>query len=157
MSAHSRSLRLAAKPGMGRRQRGAALLELALVLPLFLLMTFVTTEFGRAMLYYNTLTKSTRDAVRYLSVQTPGTKLAEAKNLMVYGSLTATTTPVVPGLSLAQVPDPVWKQSGSNPMIQTVTVRINGYTFRSLVGKVGNQTLGNFTFGEISASMRTGL
>ncbi len=140
-----------------RRQRGAALLELALVLPLLLLMALVTTEMGRALLYYNTLTKSVRDAVRYLSVQTPGTKTLEARNLMVYGSLTATGTPLVPGLTLAQVPEPVWQQSGSNPLIQTVTVRINGYTFRSMVGQVGRQTLGNFTFSEISASMRTGL
>ncbi|WP_438999322.1 TadE/TadG family type IV pilus assembly protein, partial [Variovorax beijingensis] len=49
-----------------RRQRGVALVELALITPLLLLLTFITTEFGRAMYEYNLVVKSTRDAVRYL-------------------------------------------------------------------------------------------
>ncbi len=66
-------------------QKGVALVEFALVLPLLLLLTFLATEFGRAMYEYNALTKVARDAVRYLSVQMPGTKITEARNLMVYG------------------------------------------------------------------------
>ncbi len=68
------------------RQSGVALVEFALVLPLLLLMTFVVTEYSRALYQYNTLTKSVRDAARYLSMQDPGTRIAQAKNLVVYGN-----------------------------------------------------------------------
>ena len=64
-----------------------AIVEFALILPFLLLLTFIATEFGRAIWQYNTLTKSVRDAARYLSIQTPGTQIAEARNLMVYGNL----------------------------------------------------------------------
>lgn len=87
---------------MKAKQSGVALVELALIIPLLLLLTFITTEFGRAMYEYNAVTKSTRDAVRYLSFQTPGTHIAEAQNLMVYGNLAGTGTPLVRGLSLCQ-------------------------------------------------------
>ena len=50
-------------------QRGAALIELAFVLPVLLIMTFIVTEFGRAIYQYDTLTKSVRDATRYLTIQ----------------------------------------------------------------------------------------
>ena len=52
---------------MKRRQKGVAIVEFALILPFLLLLTFITTEFGRAIWEYNTLTKSVRDAARYLS------------------------------------------------------------------------------------------
>ena len=77
-----------------RTQHGAALIELALITPLLLLLTFITTEFGRAMYEYNAVVKSTRDAVRYLSVQTPGTHVTEARNLIVYGNIAGTGTPL---------------------------------------------------------------
>ena len=57
--------------GHEERQKGTAIVEFALVLPFLLLLTFITTEFGRAIWQYNTLAKSVRDAARYLSLQTP--------------------------------------------------------------------------------------
>src|SRR5687768_8127054 len=71
---------------MNRKQHGVALVEFALILPFLLVLSIITFEFGRAIWQYNTLTKSVRDAARYLSLQTPGTKIAEARNLMVYGT-----------------------------------------------------------------------
>ena len=144
-----------------RTQRGAALIELALIIPLLLLMTFITTEFGRAMYEYNAVTKSTRDAVRYLSVQTPGTHVAEARNLLVYGNTAGTGSPLARGLSLANVPSGsccTWQSAGSDPIITTVTVRISSYTFHSLFPSVMGVVLtganGNIVFSEISATMR---
>ena len=146
---------------MKTRQKGTALVELALILPLLLLLTFITTEFGRAMFEYNAITKSTRDAVRYLSFQTPGTKITEARNLVVYGNLGGTGTPLVRGLTLANMPAAsccTWLLTGTGPVINTVTVRVTGYTYHSMFPSVfgiafGNAA-GNFTFSTITATMR---
>ncbi|WP_198087920.1 TadE/TadG family type IV pilus assembly protein [Variovorax sp. E3] len=144
-----------------RTQRGAALIELALITPLLLLLTFITTEFGRAMYEYNAVTKSTRDAVRYLSVQTPGTQVTEARNLIVYGNTAGTGTPLARGLSLSNVPAGsccTWQSAGSNPIITTVTVRVTGYTFHSLfpsvMGVVFTGANGDLVFSDITATMR---
>jgi len=69
-------------------QRGVALVELALVLPLLLAVCFAITEFGRAIYTYDTLAKSARDAARYLTTQTPGSSSAWAiaRNLVAYGN-----------------------------------------------------------------------
>ena len=143
------------------RQRGAALVELALITPLLLLLTFITTEFGRAMYEYNLVVKSTRDAVRYLSVQTPGTHITEARNLMVFGNTAGTGTPLARGLSLSNVPADsccTWQSAGANPLITTVTVRISSYTFHSLfpsvMGLVFADANGNIVFSDITATMR---
>ncbi|MGJ7499454.1 TadE/TadG family type IV pilus assembly protein [Variovorax sp. ZT5P49] len=142
-------------------QRGAALIELALITPLLLLLTFIATEFGRAMYEYNAVVKSTRDAVRYLSVQTPGTHVTEARNLIVYGNTAGTGARLVRGLSLSNVPSGsccTWQTAGANPIITTVTVRVSSYTFHSLfpsvIGVVFADANGNIVFSEIAATMR---
>lgn len=148
---------------MKTKQMGAALIELALILPLFLLLTFITTEFGRAIYQYNTITKSVRDAVRYLSVQTPGTHFNEAKNLVVYGNPSPedTETPLALGLQLAHVEDPVWQIAGTNPVINTVTITVSGYRFTPLLANVFgiafSNAEGEIPFGSISATMRAPL
>ncbi|KQU88385.1 pilus assembly protein TadE [Variovorax sp. Root318D1] len=149
------------KASNSRPQRGAALIELALIMPLLLLLTFITTEFGRAMYEYNTVVKATRDAVRYLSVQTPGTHITEARNLMVYGNTAGTGTPLARGLSLTNVPAGsccTWQTVGANPIINTVTVRISSYTFHSLfpsvMGVVFADANGDIVFSDITATMR---
>lgn len=52
----------------GRQERGAAAVEFALVLPILLLVVAGTVEFGRAFWFYDTLSKATRDAARYLTM-----------------------------------------------------------------------------------------
>ncbi len=141
---------------MKTRQHGAALVELALILPLLLLLTLITTEFGRAMHQYNSLTKSVRDAVRYLSLQAPGTHLTEARNLVIFGNLAGTGAPLALGLNLSHVPAPIWQAEGTNPIINTVTIRVVNYTFQPLLlSAFGvNFANGNIPFGQISATMR---
>ena len=48
-------------------EAGSATLEMAFILPLFLLLTFGIFEFGRAWLILNTLNHATREAVRLAS------------------------------------------------------------------------------------------
>lgn len=146
-------------------QRGVALVEFALILPLLLLLALLATEFGRALYQYNTLAKSVRDAARYLSVQAPGTRIAEARNLVVYGSVAATGAPLALGLTASLVPDPTWQLAGSSPAINTVTVRIAGcatsgspcYKFTPLISGMFGVSLGEVNFADISATMRAPL
>jgi Flp pilus assembly protein TadG len=144
-----------------RTQHGVALVELVLIIPMLLLLTLVTTEFGRAMYEYNAVVKSTRDAVRYLSVQTPNTHVTEARNLIVYGNTAGTGTPLARGLSLSNVPAGsccTWQSAGAGPIITTVTVRVSSYAFhsmfRSVFGVVFADANGNIVFSDITATMR---
>jgi Flp pilus assembly protein TadG len=147
------------------RQRGAALVELALIIPLLLTLTMITTEFGRAMYQYNLLTKSVRDAVRYLSMQTPGTHITEAQNLIIYGSTVNTGTPLVPDLVAANVAAPTWATQGAAPVINTVTVRVQNYCFRPLFASVFGLSFNTedcagaagIPFSDITATMRAQL
>ena len=131
-------------------------MEFALVLPLLLLLTFIVTEYGRAIYQYNTLAKSVRDAARYLSIQSPGTKITEAKNLVIYGNPAGTGTPLAIGLTTTHVPDPVWNPpAGASPVINTVTVTITNYTFTPLIASAFGLNFGNITYADISATMRS--
>lgn len=141
------------------KQTGVALVEFALILPLLLILTFVTTEYSRALFQYNILTKSVRDAARYLSVYNPGdaTKFPIAKNLVVYGNPAGTGSPLVIGLTTTLVPNPVWQTAGTAPVINTVTIRVTGYVFRPLFASAFNVNFGNLAYADISATMRAPL
>jgi Flp pilus assembly protein TadG len=152
---------------MKNKQTGVALVEFALILPLLLILTFVVTEYGRALYQYNILTKSVRDAARYLSMQTPGdtTKYSIAKNLVVYGNPAGSGSPLAIGLSTAQVADPVWQLTGASPLINTVTITIgfgvagsaSRYTFTPLFASAFGLSFGSVTYAPISATMRAPL
>lgn len=153
------------EPKMKNRQSGVALIEFALVLPLLIILSVLTTEFGRALYQYNTIVKSVRDASRYLSVQDPTIattdpgKVTTAKRLVVYGNPAGNGASLAPGLEMSQVPDPIWGKYGTNPTINTVTIRVAGYRFKPLINNLFGLTLGNdageIPFGDISATMRT--
>jgi Flp pilus assembly protein TadG len=146
-----------------KRQQGVALVEFALVLPLLLVMMLVTTELGRALYQYNSIVKSVREAARYLAVRLPGTAVSDtekavvgkAKNIVVFGSPSATGLSVVPGLSLSNVPDPVWSTTGTYPTFNVVTVTVQNYTFRPLFGSVFGVRFNSMTFSPIRATMRS--
>ena len=121
-------------------------------------LSMLVVEFGRALYEYNTVTKSVRDAVRYLSAQLPNTGCSQAHNLVVYGQTTAGTTPLAPGLNTAAV-SCSWQTSGTYPLINTVTVTVTGYRFRSMTASVFGLRLGDanggLTLSNIAATMRT--
>jgi Flp pilus assembly protein TadG len=138
-----------------KRERGVALTEFALVLPMLLILMLVTMEFGRAYYQFNMLTKSVREAARYLSVRTPGVDKDKAKNIIVYGNPSGTGSPQIPGLSLSNVPDPTWGTAGAYPTLNTVTVTVSGYTYKPLVKGVSWILFDNITFGPVRATMRS--
>lgn len=96
-----------------RRERGLAAVEFAILLPLVLLIMLATAELGRALYQYNTLTKATRDGARYLSgvvlnsttgvINLDAGKVADARNLVIYGNPVGTGTPLLPGLAPGQI------------------------------------------------------
>jgi Flp pilus assembly protein TadG len=136
-------------------QRGVALVEFAFVLPLLLVLSLTATELGRAVYRYNTTAKVVRDAVRYLSMQTPGTHIAEARNLILYGNLAGTGPLLDSGLTASNVPAPTWQAAGSDPVINTVTVRVTGYQFRPMIANMFGTRFAAITFSDISATMRS--
>lgn len=95
------------------RQRGVAMVEFAIVLPVVLLIMFGVTELGSAMLRYNTLTKSVQDGARHAAafaqLGTAGSVLIDAalaneiRNLVIYGETQGGTTPLLDGLSAAEI------------------------------------------------------
>lgn len=143
--------------GRSGRSGGAVLVEFALVLPLLLLASVTTTELGRAIYQYNTIVKSVRDGARYLSLQSPGSHAAEARNLVVYGNIAGTGAALAPGLSLSQVGQPVWATTGANPLINTVSISVSGYVFRPLLAGVFGVAFANLTYNDIAAVMRSPL
>lgn len=143
-----------------RKQKGVALVEFALVLVPLVLMVFGITELGRAFYQYNTLAKSTRNAVRFLGTQTAGSGYGEATCLAVTGYPTCalSDTPLAPGLTAAMVTicdatscpathSGIATGSGS---VNLVTVSITGFQFTSLVPFV----VPTMTFGQIGTTMR---
>jgi hypothetical protein len=142
---------------MKTRQSGTAIVEFALILPLLLLLIFVVVEAGRAMYEYGVITKSVRDAARYMSLQTEGEKLNEGRNLVVFGNTAGSGAPVLPGLNLAMVAAPSWSTAGSDPVITVVSIEVSGYTFTPMMESFFGLSLGPIPFSDISATMRSAL
>lgn len=100
------------RPPTACRQRGTAMVEFAIALPVLLFMLFATAEFGRMISDYNTLTKSVQDGARYAASTAAGGSTgvvditssvqSAVANLVVSGS-TGGGTPLLPGLSASNV------------------------------------------------------
>lgn len=153
-------------PGMRCRQRGAAAVELGILMTVLLPLAFGTSELGRAMYQYNTLAKASRDAARYLSGQGPGdaAELTVARCLAVYGNTGCSGTPLAPGLTTAMVAvcdssncaGSHQNQATGSGVINLVTVTISGYVFTPVVplNVFSNATAASLTFSPISTTMR---
>lgn len=163
-------LRLA---GLGLNNRGVVAVELALILPLMLTLTFATLEFANALTTYKRLVTQTRLAVRYLSTQAPGQGHTEAQCLLITGSASASLPcpggAVLPGLAAAsvEITDAVnapatqrgrMTSTGSGGVsINLVTVKVSNYRHQLLLGNLLGgfvQSASVITFAPISATMR---
>ena len=111
---------------LAREERGAQLVELAIVLPIFLMLFGAAAEFGRYFYEYTTLDKAVRAGSRYLTSAKVGTaEDNRAKNIVVYGNPDGTGTPIVKGLTVDNV---VISRAGGVPVLpETVTVQISNY------------------------------
>ena len=109
-----------------RDERGIQLVELAIVLPIFLLLFGAVAEFGRYFYEYTTVAKAARVGVRYLaSAKVDLTEDAKVKNLVVYGNFTGVGTPILSGLDTSHVV--ITRQGGATTVPKTVTIQIIGF------------------------------
>ena len=96
-----------------KNQRGIAIVETVVTLPVILFLVILCAEITNAFVDHNTLTKATRNAVRYLAENAiPGTTgvvdlqadtVTETRNLLVYGAAAGGGTPILPGLAAGNV------------------------------------------------------
>jgi Flp pilus assembly protein TadG len=94
-----------------RQTKGNELIEFALVSLLLLVPMFVgTVEVGRAYYTYNILTKSVRNAARYLSASqisplgvVPSAYVTRTLNLSIYGNVDGTGSEILPGLNATNI------------------------------------------------------
>lgn len=121
-------------------EAGTQLAELAIVLPVLLVLFGATAEFGRFFYTYATLAKATRSAARYLTVSNQSTD-AGAQNLVVYGNADGAGSPALPGLAATHV-DIVREGPAGFP--EKVTVGISGYKYQPIFD-LGKLTGSDFT------------
>ncbi len=123
-----------------REDKGTQLIELAIILPVMLMMMAATAEFGRFFYTYTTLAKATRAGARYLA--TSAVKSAEdgrARNLIVYGDTSGEGDAVVSGLTEQNVR--IVRTGGVPVLPETVTVEIDSYIYTPIfdLGKITGQ------------------
>jgi Flp pilus assembly protein TadG len=129
------------KRNKANNEKGAALVELAIGLTVFLTVMFGLIEFGRALWTHNALTNAARKGARYATLQcmpgdakcpTSGTADTRIKNMVVYGtdSPASGAKPVVNDLTTANVN---LQYSNYGLGKGTVSVSITGYQFRFLL------------------------
>lgn len=137
----------------GASERGVQLIELAIALPVLLMLFAATAEFGRYFYHYSTLAKATRAGARYLATtpaKSTGVNTVEdpkVKNLVVYGDPNAGDggTPIIPGLTPANVE--IERVGVITTVPDTVTVRIINYNYTPMID------LGDFTKGKAWAAV----
>lgn len=94
-------------------QRGVAMVEFAITLPLLLFLMLATAELGHLISQYDTLTKAVRDGARYAASTsalgstglvsiTPQIQTAVA-NLVATGNVNGSGSALLPGLSASSV------------------------------------------------------
>src|SRR5436190_17418388 len=111
---------------LGRDERGVQLVELAIVLPIFILLVAATAEFGRYLYEYTTLAKATRVGARYLATAAvKPTEDTKAKNIVVFGNLAGTGTPILTGLTTSNIV--ITRSGGVLTLPETVTLQITGF------------------------------
>ena len=124
-----------------RNERGVQLAELAIVLPIFIMLFAATAEFGRYFYEYTTLAKAARNGARYLATAKVDCDSGkDAKNLVVFGNIAGTGSPLLEGLEVGHVT--VTPNDGDcNGVPQgvppTVTVAITGFQHKSIFNMAG--------------------
>jgi Flp pilus assembly protein TadG len=118
------------------RERGLAMVEFVVGTPLLFLLLYAICEFGNLYVQFSTLADASRNADRYLAsnallgstgvVDLSATLTQAAQNLVVYGNVGGTGTPVLPALAPGQVTIAVDASNNVSVSVQ--------YPYQSLFG-----------------------
>lgn len=125
------------------RQRGAAAVELAFILPILILLMSFPLFLGRVFYHYTAMQKAAQDAARYLSTishqEMRNPDLAEGAEAVAIGIITMELAELNPGLYPPRVRISCGNMScaglGARPMPETVSVQIQAdlYDFLGMV------------------------
>ena len=102
-----------------RRRRGAAVVEFAIVLPIFFLMVFAMIEFGRLVMVRQVLTNASREGARIGVLDGATTDEVESQ---VEAYLTNASIPFTPGNVVSVSPSPPSSAGYGESVTVTVTV-----------------------------------
>ena len=134
--------------GLAKDERGVQLAELAIVLPILLILLASTAEFGRFFYEYTTLAKATRIGARYLiTANVSEYEKSQARNLVVYGNAAGTGSPLVEGLTTDNIVITARNADGEVQVAgvpATITVEVSGFKHQSIVnlgGLIKSKTL----------------
>jgi Flp pilus assembly protein TadG len=138
-----------------REESGLQLVELAIVIPIFLMLFAATAEFGRYFYEYTTLAKASLVGARYLSTAPvlPNEDVI-AKKIVVYGNPAGSGSPILTGLTTTNV---VITREGGVPVLpDTVKVEIVGYQHQPIfnLGALISKTLSTNVAVKPSVTMR---
>jgi hypothetical protein len=116
-----------------RRERGSQFVDLAIALPVLLLLLGATVEFARYFYTYSALTNAVRAGARHACKweKSSSWTFPETSNMVVYGDFSDTSNgPILPGLSTSNV---VIQSNGpASNKIDSVTVKIVNYKYQPL-------------------------
>lgn len=95
-------------------ERGATMVEFAVILPLLLVMFFGIVELGRALLFKQRLEQAVEAGARYAArafgaldvtvcTTLPAAVVDDTRQVVIYGQLTGGVNPVIPGLDSGTV------------------------------------------------------
>jgi Flp pilus assembly protein TadG len=120
------------QPGGRRNEKGMQLVEMALVMPVLLLLLGGLVELSYYFYTYSTLARATRAGAGYIYTKAfVDTEITKAKNMVVCGELNSCSgySSIVPNLSAANVSVTL---TTLNAVDKTVTVKINNYSYTPL-------------------------
>lgn len=124
------------------RECGAALVEYAIALTVFLTSMFAVIEFGRALWVHNALSDAARRGARH-AVLNSSSSVDAVKNVVVYGDPAGGTQPVVPNLTLDHV-TVTYSDFALNK--GTATVSVTNYQFQFVIPIIGTTiTMPNYS------------
>ena len=121
-----------------KNERGATLLEFAIVATVFLSAVFGIIEFGRLFWTHNALRDAARRGTRYATIRkNDAAGIQAVKNMVVYGDPTISSgTPLVAGLTTSNVNVNYQNYTGLQ-LSSRATVTITNYQFQFSVPLIG--------------------
>lgn len=159
-----------------RQNDGVVFIELAIILPLLILLSLIVVEASKAISEYKTIVTQVRNAARYLTTKSPGSNYLEASCMVKTGQpiYPCVDAPLLLGLNNTSVTISVYDasnyptthrsqkvvnniSSNNTVTINLVTVEVRGYQYQLSIGAFGDGIFSNadtLEFSPISATMR---